>query len=54
MVGVSNKMFRSEAWLAEPFSAGTPDVSRTLLTFGAFYLIIHDDNTRLVDQGVSR
>lgn len=54
MFGVPNEMFLIEARLAEPLSAGTLDISRTVLACGAFYQIIHDNCTGLVDQGVSQ
>jgi len=53
MFGVPNEMFLSKARLAEAFFTGTQDISRTILASGAFFQIIHDDCTGLVDQGVS-
>jgi len=50
MIGVPDEMFPSEARFAEPLSAGTLDIARTVLTLGAFYQIIHDDSTELVDN----
>jgi hypothetical protein len=37
MIGVPNEMFVGEARLAEPFFAGTLDISRTILASGTFY-----------------
>jgi hypothetical protein len=54
MIRVPNEMLLSKARLAELFSTGTLDISRTLLASGTVYQIAHDDCTGLVDQGVSQ